>query len=358
MALFDPDGGYYRAARARIGKAGDFFTNPCVGATFGKVLASQFAECWELLGRPKRFDLVEQGGNDGALAGDILHALRENFSQAYAHSVLTLVEPFPALEHVQRERLAGHDGHVTWVGDLAGLSPITGVHYSNEFPDALPVRRLVCRQARWHEQWVDLHNGDFSMIELPLKDPQVGKSLPRDLPDGYLAEIRPRADEWVARVASRFNRGWMLIIDYGFSAAQLYAPWRTCGTLACYRGHVRDDNPLVDPGRKDITAHVDFSALADAARSGGMFVSGFTDQHHFLIAAGEPLMRQLENAPDSAERRKTLGELKMLLHPETMGTQFKYLALSKNVPESAMLSGFRYARTRAQLEGPRPGDAH
>jgi len=139
--------------------------------------------------------------------------------------------------------------------------------------------------------------------------------------------------------------GWVLVVDYGFLRDQLLAPHRREGTFSCYQAHRRDARPLEEPGKKDITAHVDFTALAETARTNGFEIEGFADQHHFLVGASESLLKTLDGPPDPASQ-KLLRALQTLLHPESMGTQFHYLALSKGLAPHSPPSGFRYARER------------
>jgi SAM-dependent MidA family methyltransferase len=343
-ALFDPEYGYYASGRARIGRAGDFYTSVSVGRAFGRVLAEQFAEIWERLGRPEKFDLVEQGANDGRLAADVLDALRERHPACLAALRVTLVEPFPRLAARQRETLAAWSC-VRWISSLDELAPITGVHFTNEYADALPVRLFVRRGNAWLERHVTVQEGALAFLDLPATE--LPNELPETAPEGYLAETRPEAKGWIAAVASRLERGVMLVVDYGFPRAQLHAPWRTAGTLSCYRDHRRDDDPLDSPGEKDLTAHVDFTALAEAGLGAGLELAGFTDQYHFLVGAGTPWLLDLEKAAPSTQRNADLRALKSLLHPETMGTQFKYLALARGIAFTPPLAGFRHAAPAA-----------
>lgn len=337
-ALFDARLGYYAADRARIGREGDFHTSVSVGAAFGRVLAAQCAEVWDLLGRPRRFDLVEQGANDGRLAADILSGLEIDHPECFAAAVFTLVEPFPHLRVRQAETLGRFAGHIEWSPALE--QPFTGVHLSNEYADALPVRLFVRAEGGWLERHVAVRDAALVFEDLPAVDlPEI---LPQEAPTGYVAEIRPAATDWIREIAAHLVRGVVLVVDYGFPRDVLHASWRTAGTLSCYRANCRDDDPLESPGEKDITAHVDFTALAEAAVEAGLRVTGFTDQYHFLVGAGAPLLLSLEQQKPSAARDLTLREMKTLLHPETMGTQFKYLALAREV--DAPLSGFRHAR--------------
>jgi SAM-dependent MidA family methyltransferase len=346
--LFDPEHGYYASGQARIGREGDFYTSVSVGRAFGRVLAEQFAEIWERLGRPETFDLVEQGANDGRFAADVLEALRERHPACLAALRVTLVEPFPRLAARQRETLAAWD-RVRWISTLDALAPITGVHFTNEYVDALPVRLFVRGGNAWLERHVTVREGALAFLDLPATD--LPRELPEIAPEGYLAEVRPEAADWIAAVASRLEHGVLLAVDYGFPREQLYGPWRMAGTLSCYRAHRRDDDPLTLPGEKDLTAHVDFTALAEAGFSSGLELVGFADQYHFLVGAGTPWLLELEKAAPSAQRDADLRAVKSLFHPETMGTQFKYLALARGLAPAPPLSGFRHAAPAAAQLG-------
>jgi SAM-dependent MidA family methyltransferase len=170
---------------------------------------------------------------------------------------------------------------------------------------------------------------------------EIGK-LPRR-GDGTIVELRPQASTWIKAVAKKLRAGFVLVIDFGFPREELLSPHRTEGTFACYRSHRRDFRPLDDPGEKDIAAHVDFTALAEAALACGLHLEGYTDQHHFIVGAAQNLMKRLD-CPLDTTSQKTLRSLKTLLHPESMGTQFHYLALSKGVGPLPSLSGFEFSR--------------
>jgi SAM-dependent MidA family methyltransferase len=342
-ALFDPALGYYASGRARIGRKGDFYTSVSVGRMFGRVLAAQCIEVWERMGRPSRFDIVEQGANDARLATDILDALQERVPACYEAMRYVLVEPFSALAETQRRTLASHGSHAHWVSTIEELDSFIGVHLTNEYADALPVRLFLRAGDGWLERYVTAHDGQLAFDDQPA-EPASTDHLPSDAPEGYLAELRPEAEEWITALAGKLDRGLLLVIDYGFPRSQLHAPWRTGGTLSCYRAHHRDDDPLEAPGEKDITAHVDFTALAQAGLTAGLDLAGFADQHHFMVGAGTSLLLEMETSPASARRDADFREIKTLLHPETMGTQFKYLALARGIDLGTPLAGFRHSR--------------
>jgi SAM-dependent MidA family methyltransferase len=349
-ALFEPALGYYASGRARIGRTGDFYTSVSVGRMFGRALAAQCAEVWERMGHPARFDIVEQGANDARLAADILDALRERVPACYEATRYTLIEPFPALAETQHRTLASHPSHAHWIPAIEELDPFTGVHLTNEYADALPVRLFLRAADGWLERHV-AWDGDQLVFDDRPTEAAAAHLLPCDVTEGYLAELRPEAEEWITALAGKLDRGLLLVIDYGFPRSELHAPWRTSGTLSCYRSHRRDDDPLEAPGEKDITAHVDFTSLARAGQAAGLDLAGFADQHHFMVGAATPLLLEMEASPTSSRRDADFREIKTLLHPETMGTQFKYLALARDIDLGAPLAGFRHARDAAARLG-------
>ncbi len=337
LALYHPALGYYASGQAQVGRAGDFYTNVSVGPVFGRVLAGQFREMWQNLGQPPDFVIVEQGAHDGQFAADVLSTL--DFPAGY-----WIVEPSDALCAKQKERLAAHGSLVRWFSGLESLPVFTGVHFSNELVDALPFHLVRSTGQDWEELFVDYRDDAFvfTPAEPSLQIKADCDALPPRATD-YVTELRPAAADWVRAVAGKLQRGYLLAVDYGFSREQLLAEHRTEGTYSCYRGHRRDARPLEDVGEKDITAHVDFTALCEAATSVGLQREGWTDQHHFMVGAAEDLMRTI-GAPTDAAAQKTLRGLQTLLHPASMGTQFSYLAFSKDTTKGAPLSGFRYAR--------------
>ena len=338
LALYDPMAGYYAAGRAEIGCRGDYFTSASVGAVFGELLAGQFIAAWRELGEPEDFVIVEQGANDGQLAADALGFLREG---PMSKVNWTIIEPFPHLREKQRETLKDFD--VRWVSTPGELPAFEGIHFSNELFDALPVHIVRSKGDSWVELRVALREGRFVWEEASPGD-ELGRSI-ADLPpraSGYQTEIRLSHRPLLRTLAEKIRRGWVLVIDYGMDAGRLLAHHRTRGTISCYSRHRRDSNPLESPGAKDITAHVNFSMLASDALQAGFALASFTDQYHFLTAAAEPLLRSMDGMPPTRESQKKLQSLKTLLHPESMGTQFHYLLLSKN--QTGSLPGFRHAK--------------
>jgi SAM-dependent MidA family methyltransferase len=334
LALYDPHEGYYTSGRAAVGREGDFFTSVSIGPVFGAVLAGQFLEMWEVLGRPPEFRLVEQGANDGRLSCDILKALSET---PLAGVPLTIIEPASILREKQAATLAGF--YVQWVESPENLDTFDGVHFSNELFDALPFDILEARAGAWHELQVHADKAGFCFKASP--QPIQTDLPPR--PDGYRTELRRHQSGLLDSLSARLRRGFLLAIDYGMPRSELLAPHRSGGTLACYAQHRRDEAPLENPGEKDITAHVDFSALAQDAAACGLALEGYTDQHHFLVGASTGLLKSLDGAAPTPATLKILRSLRTLLHPESMGTQFKAILFSKKAPLAKPLSGFQHA---------------
>lgn len=339
LALYHPALGYYSSGRARIGREGDFYTNVSVGAVFGRLLAGQFQEMWGRLGQPEVFRIVEQGANDGQLAADVLAAMPEEVPVEY-----WIVEPSAVLRAKQERTLAPFATKAQWVDSVNALPVFDGVHFSNELVDALPFHLMQSDGGQWLELFVQEADGGFAFMPGP-PTPEAGEDISGlpNRPDGVMAELRPAARAWFHGVAGKLRTGYILVADYGYPREQLFALHRTEGTFSCYQGHRRDALPLLDPGAKDITSHVDFTALAEIAKHEGFRIEGFADQHHFMVGAAEQLLKSLEGPPDAAAQ-KTLRALQTLLHPESMGRQFRYLAVSRDVPDQTPLTGFRHAR--------------
>jgi SAM-dependent MidA family methyltransferase len=340
QALYHPRFGYYSSGRCAIGRRGDYFTNVSVGPLFGRMLAAQFAEMWEIMGRPDDFTIVEQGAHHGEFASDVLSALRDSpVSFPYC-----IVEPFPILEERQKETLAEFTGKVTWRKSLDELEPFAGVHFSNELIDSMPARLVVREPGKgWQEKFVALAGNDFVFVTKPIAEKRLRDHL-RKIPGTentrYETEVNLAALDWIESVAQKVRRGFVLAVDYGYSRAEFYAAERTAGTLQAFARHRTVSSPLEDVGGVDITTHVDWTSFAERAEECGLNLIGFTDQHHFLTGL---LTR---HTPTENERRA----LQTLLHPEFLGTRFQYLGLGRNVA-AAPLSGFQFAREPHQAFG-------
>jgi SAM-dependent MidA family methyltransferase len=343
LALYHPEHGYYASGRARIGKGGDFFTSVSVGRIYGQLLASICREAWERLGSPPEFSIIEQGANDGTMAADILETIHvdDHFCKALRYRI---VEPFPINCERQKEKLSAFT-QVSWSNSVEELPRFTGIHLSNELLDAFPAASLRWNGSAWEEECVANLGDELIWQHRPITDPGLADAagrLPKNLIAGFRVEINPSITPWLRSLHEKMDRGIILTIDYGQAGADRYAPHRADGTLLAYQKHERFNDPLPEPGRRDITAQVDFTALAAEARTTGFELLGYSDQHHFLVGAAEPWLRSLgDSAP---ELQKDLRALQTLLHPSTMGMQFKAIAFAKNFPATPQLSCFKYQR--------------
>lgn len=335
-ALYHPHGGYYASMESRTGKRGDFFTSVSVGPVFGKLLAAQFVEMREALGQPEDFTIVEQGANDGQLMADILRAWPS------ATPRIVIIEPLPNLRELQRKTLAAWSQCLTHVAHESELPAFTGVFFANELLDAFPVKILVREYGVWFERRVNYENGRFVFVDVPFAGGSVDLPAIPASPARFVIETSPSLTPWMQTVAGKLLRGWLLLVDYGYPASVRHHPARAGGTLAAYRNHQRQEDPLAAPGTQDLTAHVDFTAVARAAEIAGLALSGFTDQHHALTALAASAFPPMATAPLDKESAKEMRALRQLLHPESMGTAFKFFALRKGTGDAP--TAFRFAR--------------
>ena len=360
LALYHPRLGYYSQGRLRVGRKGDFITNVSVGRLFGEILADQIVELWELLGRPPEFTIVEAGAENGQLASDLFSRLFEVGSGAKWSYVI--VEPTELKQEQQRQRLHGKSdeqelvpiGSVRWVRTMDELDSFTGIILGNELLDAIPARVVEFSADRWREVCVILEDDSFKFSLEPIKDLRLAarvNKIPLPLPQPYRTEVNLAATDWIADAAKALRDGFILMIDYGYSRSDYYSPLRTDGTLALYRNQQRQENMFEAIGETDITAHVDFTAIAEAGLEAGCQLIGFTDQHHFMVGAGEIRIRSLESSEEGHGRDKFLRAYKTLMHPEMMGLAFKYLLMGKGVRTMEKPTGFRYAGEAKKMLG-------
>jgi SAM-dependent MidA family methyltransferase len=352
QALYHPEFGYYTSTRHRIGRKGDFYTNVSVGHVYGQLLASQLIEMWKLLGTSQDFSIVEEGAEDGQLALDILSAIGEESIEAGARICYTIIEPSLSKQQQQRARLEPQfAGKVNWLSGLEDLEPITGAFISNEFVDAMPVYLVEYGDGRWSELLVDNSGEHFVFVPSRIEKPELKQALaklPVSAGSPYRTEVNLAASSWIQAVGSKLSRGFILIVDYGYPRQEYYRPERTEGTLSCYSRHRRTYNPLERPGEIDITAHVDFTSLAEAAAQVALSIAGYTDQHHFMIGAAESRLKALEKEVEEQGLTRAhaafLRAYRTLMHPGNMGMVFKFFLLTKGVAENLKPSGFKYAR--------------
>jgi SAM-dependent MidA family methyltransferase len=322
-ALYAPGLGYYaRADQPIFGAAphsgSDFATAPEMSALFGAALAPSLAQA---LDATATGELWEFGAGSGALALQLLGALGERVRR------YTIVDLSGALRARQRERLAPFGERVRWIDALPDA--FEGVVVGNEVLDAMPVQLLHFDGDAWHERGVTHRNGVLAFDDRPteLRPPVDNDFLP-----GTTTELHAQAEAFVRTLAERMTRGAAFFIDYGFPDAEYYLSERREGTLMCHRAHMSDSDPLANVGRKDITAHVNFSAVALAAQDAGFDVLGYTSQARFLVNSGA---LALVEAARARSDWPAVAAMQKLLAEHEMGELFKVLALAKGAASFA-----------------------
>lgn len=366
LALYDPDGGYYRSSEARPGRGGDFLTAPETHPIFGDVLARVMAEVWERLDRPRPFVLREHGAGTGTLGLGILDRLERD------GSALANILRYDPVE-MEPRRLATIAARFADAGRTASLvdpgtsgtptapiapnaprSPIVGVVVGNEILDALPTHRLVMRETGLLEVHVGVDGDRFVDVELPLSSPALADRLETEgirLVVGQRAEVCLAVDTWMGAAAAGLERGLFLLIDYGYPAQELYDPLRRRdGTLRAYlrqRVHV---DPYRHVGRQDLTAHVDVTAVERAAERAGLAHLGTTTQAEFLVGAGaQELLQGIQADPATTlEAHLALrSSLMRLLDPAAMG-RFRVMGFGRDWPDGPPPAGFAFRLDRGQ----------
>ena len=355
MVLYHPEHGYYSSDAIKIGFRGsDFFTSASLGADFGELLAKQFYQMWEILDQPIHFDLVEMGAGQGILASHILNYIQQEYPDFFGAVKYIIVEKSQSLKQEQQQRL--QDFAVDWCNlEEIPSKSINGCFFSNELVDAFPVHQFILAAGELREIYVTLAelNREISEIQIirdPLfievigepSTPQLGeyfKLVEIDLSqntyeNGYRSEINLAALNWLGIVADCLERGYVLTIDYGYPAHRYYNPRRSQGTLQCYYQHRHHDNPYINIGQQDITAHVDFTALSSWGERCGLKQVGWTQQGLFLMSLGigerlAALSSQQQPISQLLQRREGLHQL---INPSGLGN-FGVLVQSQGLTE-------------------------
>lgn len=343
LALYHPELGYYASRGQRSGRAGDFYTSVDVGAIFGELIAVQIAEMAAALTGP--FDLVEAAAGSGRLMRDVLDALQREAPDVYGRARVHLVERSAAARAAQPATLAPHAAKIAGAGSDVPPS-FGGVLFANELLDALPVHVVAMQAGAPREIVVDAEGETLVARPGPVPGAEVLRELQAGPPldEGALAEINLAGREWLLTAASRLERGFVLLIDYGDTTAALRSPARREGTLRAFRGHQVSGRWLDAPGEQDLTSHVDFTALERWGREAGLVPMGRTDQTRFLLALGALERMPGDDDPmgSAAALRRRLG-LKALLVPGGIGSTHQVAIFGKNVGRQ-VLTGLSLAR--------------
>lgn len=351
LCLYHPELGFYARAQEQFGKAGDFYTASDVHAVFGRLLARQFEEMWRALDAPARLELIELGPGRGLFALDVLAWSAKCFPEFARALRYTLVERSATLRQKLAARLAEPlaAGQARVVASLAELAPAdAAIVFANEFFDALPVEvlapagelRINLREGAFVEEFVAARPESLAFVDRYGVQPEAEERV----------EAAPAYGEQVRAVAGAMRRGFAVWIDYGYTRAELLAG-RHRGTVTAYRRHTVSASPYEAPGEQDITAHVNFTALAALAEENGMEAQPLVTQSQFLLGIGES--NQFADAFAECglpqEHTKVALQLKHLLTPAGMGETFQVLVVAKGVAreQAARLSGLMFGKTRA-----------
>ncbi len=348
LALYAPNLGYYSAGNQKLGVGGDFITAPEISSLFSVSLAKQIAQILHQAGG----DVIEFGAGSGIMAADMLLEL-ERLKQLPERYYI--IEVSADLRQRQQQTIAekapGLSDRVEWLDELP--KQVTGVVVANELLDAMPVHRFVMRDSVANEVMVawDELSRQFQTTEQPITEPRLHSEITQlQLPDGYSSEINLNANDWVATMGKSLQTGAIILIDYGYPRHDYYHPQRTDGTLLCHYQHRAHPNPLILAGIQDITAHVDFTAIADTALDAGLHVHGFADQCNFLLGCGitDYLSRMIQfDSKNTKAQIEVTNQLKKLTLPDEMGESFKVICLSKGV--DIPLLGFSIRDDRNRL---------
>ncbi|ARP92177.1 hypothetical protein CAL14_19380 [Bordetella genomosp. 9] len=351
-ALYAPGLGYYAAGSIKLAEpavagssaaapAGDFVTAPELTPLFGRTLATQAAQ---VLRQTRTNSVLEFGAGTGALAEQLIDGLADEGLQVR----YDIVEVSADLRERQQARLARFADRVRWLDRLP--ESFEGCVVANEVLDAMPVRVF-----RWDEQGallergvtVDAQNG-FAWSDRPASE-TLAQTVAGRMPalPGYSSEINVQGEAWVRGMGQWLRRGAALLIDYGFPRHEYYHPQRAAGTLMCHLRHHSHADPFLAPGLQDITAHVDFTAMADAALEGGLDVLGYTSQARFLMNAGLVDRVAALDAADTAAYARAIAPVQKLLSEAEMGELFKVLAIGRGI--DAPLAGFQRGDRRGAL---------
>jgi SAM-dependent MidA family methyltransferase len=349
LCLYDPELGYYSRNAEQFGKAGDFYTSSDVHAVFGRLLARQFEEMWRTLGSPEQIELIELGPGRGLFAQDVLGWSEKKFPDFFGALRYVLIESSPALRERIQETLRGQlesgkaelkAQHVS--GEASAPNTIV---FANEFFDALPVEllsvrgslRIDARDGRFIETWAHPSPEELEFLDRYSVHPEPDERI----------EATLAAQQFMDRIAASIQRGFLVTIDYGYAREEQLAG-RHRGTLKALRQHSVSTNPYEAPGEQDITADVNFTALAAAAERHGMHTQKLITQSQFLLGIGEAnqFADAFEECRLPQERAKVALQLKHLVTPAGMGESFHVLIASKGVEQERMesLSGLNFGR--------------
>jgi len=350
LTLYTPILGYYSGGCQKFGEVGDFITAPEISSMFSECLSHQIHQVLTGLAVSDNACILEVGAGSGQMAADILAGLEQLGALPAQYLILELSaelkqRQYETLQHLVPQLFS----RVAWVDHLPD-SGFCGVVVANELLDAMPVHKFMLKDNSLHECYVTWSDNRFNWVLGDLSSPNIGlhlDSVKHDFVAGYTSEVNLAADAWINSVAGCLKRGMILIIDYGYPRREYYHPQRTSGTLMCHYQHRRHDDPFVYPGLQDITAHIDYTAIADAAFNASLTISGYTTQAHFLLDCGLAEVANKRFSEDTKQQMNTSTQMKKLTLPGEMGEVVKVMALTRDY--STALLGFRTQDLRMKL---------
>jgi SAM-dependent MidA family methyltransferase len=316
LVLYHPQYGYYGSGQVAIGAEGDFFTSSSLGADFGQLWAEQFLEIAEILGFPQPFYLVEVGAGLGYFANDVLNYLQEKSPTLYNSLAYIVIENCQILAEKQKSFLENHHHVIAWkTWQEIEDNSLTGCIFSNELIDAFPVHQVVFCQGKLKEIYL---NNQLQEVIAPLSTDKILEYFEflsiNISSENYRTEVNLAALDWLENVANKLKKGYVITVDYGYSAEKYYHPQRYQGTLQCYWQHQRHNDPYRYLGYQDITTHVNFTALEKQGLQVGLETLGFTKQGMALMALGlgdklAELSTRKYDLPKILQRRDALHQL-------------------------------------------------
>ncbi|MDH4234912.1 MAG: SAM-dependent methyltransferase [Gallionella sp.] len=334
FALYAPGLGYYTAGSHKLGEAGDFITAPELSPLFGRALVRQVAEIMAA----STPHILELGAGGGKLAADMLAELEALGNLPDSYTILEVSADLRARQQtLLREKLPHLMDRINWLDELP--ASFSGAIIANEVLDALPVHLVHWHDSALTERGVGVSANGFFWEERDIRDAVLLNAARKIIvPDDYVSEICLAAYGLINSLAQRLDQGAMLFIDYGFGAREFYHPQRSCGTLMCHYRHHAHDDPFFLPGLQDITAHVNFTAIAECGIDAGLELIGYTNQAFFLINCGIAELLQGASPENIHDYLPLSAQLQKLTSPAEMGELFKVIALGKNIAQP--LCGF------------------
>lgn len=349
LCLYHPEYGYYRQTHPPIGKAGDYYTSPCVHKIFGYLIAKHIIEILDVI-NDKDIYIIEAGAGSGYLLRDIGEYFSDRCPDILNKIKLIIIEPNKFYREIQYNNASQFFKNIIFTDSPDELTTFNGIFYSNELFDSMPVEILQTDEFGHIKQvFVDIIDDNF--IELLANPEEKILSFLNNwnikIPENFRTEISPDMEQFYKKIVKKINKGAILTIDYGYPRNELFDPSHNRGTLMCYYKHTVSENPFIRVGNQDITFHIDFTLLKDIGEKHGMETVGYIEQSYFLMGTGiiEELEKLKEQNPENYQRE--IIKIKNLMLPGGMGDTFKFFEQTKEL--SIIPKGFSYKNKKNLL---------